>query len=178
MRAAGRLDRPLTLTSPAPARLVCSRGSRKRAGRVFSRPRMNHQYGRTLQDTVTTLAAPDVLAAAKRFFSTRPGIYNAYPEKEGPTFVSMRGQGGEEVIVGVTADLRGTRVTGSSYMFDAQVARFLGTLPPAPEAAPSADLPVTFDPLTSDAAPPGGTSVAAPPAPASAAAARVGGSPG
>ncbi len=138
---------------------------------------MNHQYGRTLQDTVTTLAPADVLAEAKRFFASRPGIYNAFPDKEGPTFVSMRGQGGEEVIVGVIADPRGTRVTGSSYLFDAQVARFLGTLPPAPEAAPSGELPVTADPVSSEAAPPGGASVAAPAAPATAAAARVGGSP-
>lgn len=139
---------------------------------------MNHQYGRTLQDTVTTLAPADVLAEAKRFFATRPGIYNAFPEKEGPTFVSMRGQGGEEVIIGVTTDPRGTRVTGSSYMFDAQVARFLGLLPPAPDAAPVEELPTTADPVSSDAAPPGGTAVAAPAAPATAAAARVGGSPG
>lgn len=130
---------------------------------------------------MTTLAPADVLTEAKRFFSTRPGIYNAYPEKEGPTFVSMRGQGGEEVIIGVTPDPRGTRVSGSSYLFDAQVARFLGTLPAAPAAAPSEDLPVTSetsDRLTSDAAPAGGTSVAAPAAPTTAAAARVGGSPG
>ncbi len=139
---------------------------------------MNHQYGRTLQDTITTLAPADVLAAAKRFFSTRPGIYAAFPEREGPTFVSMRGQGGEEVVVGVTPDPRGTRVSGSSYLFDMQVARFLGTLPAAPEAAPVEELPATTDALSSDAAPPGGTSVAAPPLAPTAAAARVGGSPG
>ncbi len=139
---------------------------------------MNHQYGRTLQDTITTLAPAEVLTEAKRFFSARPGIYAAFPDKEGPTFVSMRGQGGEEVIVGVTPDPRGTRVTGSSYLFDAQVARFLSMLPAAPEAAPVEELPVVPAPLTSDAAPPGGASVAAPPAPATAAAARVGGSPG
>ncbi len=138
---------------------------------------MNHQYGRTLQDTVTTLEPAAVLAEAKRFFSTRPGIYNAYPEKEGPTFVSMRGQGGEELVIGVLPDARGTRVSGSTYMFDAQVARFLGSLPPAPEAAPVAELPVTPDLLTSDAAPAGGASVAAPAPAPTAAAARVGGSP-
>ena len=138
---------------------------------------MNHQYGRTLQDTITTLAAADVLTAAKRFFSTRPGLYNAFPDREGPTFVSMRGQGGEEVIIGVAADPRGTRVTGSSYLFDAQVARFLGMLPPAPEAAPSTELPATADALSPDAAPPGGVSVAAPAVRATPAAARVGGSP-
>lgn len=139
---------------------------------------MNHQYGRTLQDTITTLAPAAVLAEAKRFFATRPSIYRAFPEREGPTFVSMRGQGGEEVIVGVTPDPRGTRVSGSSYLFDAQVARFLGTLPPAPEAAPVEELPATPDALTSDAAPPGGASVAPPPLAPTVAAARVGGSPG
>ena len=138
---------------------------------------MNHQYGRTLQDTVTTLAPAEVLVEAKRFFATRPGIYAAFPEKEGPTFVSMRGQGGEEVIVGVTSDPRGTRVSGSSYLFDMQVARFLGTLPAAPEAAPVEELPVTPDLLTPDGAPPGGASVTPPPVAPTATAARVGGSP-
>ena len=53
---------------------------------------MNRQYGRTIQDTVTTLAPADVLAEAKRFFAARQGIYAAFPEKEGPTYVDMRGQ--------------------------------------------------------------------------------------
>src|SRR4028119_1658297 len=97
---------------------------------------MNRQYGRTLQDTVTTLPAADVLAAAKRFFSERGGIYVAFLEKEGPTHVNLRGQGGEEIVIGVTADPRGTRVTGSTYLFDMQVAQFLGPPPPAPAAPP------------------------------------------
>ena len=139
---------------------------------------MNHQRGRTLQDTVTTLAPAEVLAQAKRFFSTRPGIYNAYPEREGPTYVSMRGQGGEEVVIGVTADPRGTRVSGSTYMFDMQVARFLSMLPPAPEAAPVEEaLREVGDAVSPDAAPPGGASVAAPAQAPTAAAARAGGSP-
>lgn len=138
---------------------------------------MNHQYGRTLQDTVTTLDAAEVLAQAKRFFATRPGVYAAYPEKEGPTYVAMRGQGGEEVVIGVTPDPRGTRVSGSSYLFDAQVARFLTTLPPAPEAAPVLELPAVPAPVTADAAPAGGATVQPPAPPATAAGARVGGSP-
>ena len=144
---------------------------------------MNRQYGRTLQDTVTTLDAPAVLAAAKRFFASRQGIYTAFPEKEGPTFVSLRGQGGEEVVIGVAADARGTRVTGSTYLFDMQVARFLGSLPAAPDAAPEPAAPVDALPAdaqgvqTSDAAPPAGA-VPPPPPPAPAAgAARPGGSP-
>jgi hypothetical protein len=104
---------------------------------------MNRQYGRTIQDTFTTLAPADVLAAAKRFFAERQGIYAAFPEKEGPTYVNLRGQGGEEVVIGVAADPRGVRVTGSSYLFDMQVAQFLGSLPAAPDAAPCPPRPST-----------------------------------
>lgn len=144
---------------------------------------MNRQYGRTIQDTCTTLAPADVLAAAKRFFAGRQGIYAAFPEKEGPTYVDLRGQGGEEVVIGVAPDPRGTRVTGSSYLFDMQVARFLGSLPQAPDAAPASDAPV--DALapdaqgvqTSDAAPPAGAVVQPPPPAPAAGSARPGGSP-
>jgi hypothetical protein len=98
---------------------------------------MNYQHGRTLQQARTTLAPAEVLAAAKRFFATRPGIYAAWPEKEGPTYVNLRGQGGEEILVGTAAGADGvTTVTGSTYLHDMQVARFLSTLPPAPEAPP------------------------------------------
>lgn len=93
---------------------------------------MNYQHGRTLQETVTTLAPAEVLAAAKQFFADRQGIYAAYVEKESATHVNLRGQGGEEIVVGVAPVARGTRVSGSTYIFDQQVARFLATLPPAP----------------------------------------------
>ena len=46
--------------------------------------------------------------------------------------MSLRGQGGEEIIVGVSTDDDGTQVTASSYLFDQQIARFLTTLPPFP----------------------------------------------
>ena len=92
---------------------------------------MNIQNDRTLQEARTTLSAPDVLAAAKTFFARRNRLYAAFVEKEGPTFVSLRGQGGEEVLIGATAGKTGTLVTGSTYMFDQQVARFFATLPPA-----------------------------------------------
>ena len=51
---------------------------------------------------------------------------------EGPGHVTFRGQGGEEVVIGVSpaTEGAGTRVTGSSYLFDMQVARFFTTLPP------------------------------------------------
>lgn len=93
---------------------------------------MNYQLGRTLQETHTTLAPAEVLAAAKRFFAGRQGIYAAFVEKEGPTYVNLRGQGGEELIIGVQPAENGTRVSGSTYIFDQQVGRFFATLPPYP----------------------------------------------
>jgi hypothetical protein len=88
---------------------------------------------RTLQQTRTSLAPDDVLAAAKQFFLRRNTIYAAFLEQEGPTYVTFRGQGGEEVVIGVatTMDAPGSTVTGSTYMFDGQIARFFSTLPPA-----------------------------------------------
>lgn len=90
---------------------------------------MNNQKNRTLQEALTTLAPDAVLTAAKVFFTRRNRLYAAFAEKEGPTFVNFRGQGGEELIIGVAPADGGTRVTGSSYLFDQQVARFLSTLP-------------------------------------------------
>jgi hypothetical protein len=44
----------------------------------------------------------------------------------------MRGQGGEEIVIAATAAPDGTTlVTGSSYLFDAQISRFFAMLPPA-----------------------------------------------
>jgi hypothetical protein len=85
-----------------------------------------------MQQTMTTLSVADVLSAAKNFFSRRANIYAAYLDKEGPTCVSLRGQGGEEVVIGARTTADGTEVTGSTYIFDQQVARFLSTLPPFP----------------------------------------------
>src|SRR6185295_1010379 len=93
------------------------------------------QTDRTLQEATTSLAPGDVLARAKRFFMRRPGIYAAFVEREGPAFVTLRGQGGEEIAIGALAKEGGTVVTGSSYMFDQQVARFFATLPPVVGAA-------------------------------------------
>jgi hypothetical protein len=90
------------------------------------------QQDRTMQQTMTTLSPADVLSQAKSFFARRANIYAAYLDKEGPTFVSLRGQGGEEVIIGVRTTSDGTEVTGSTYIFDQQVARFFSTLPPFP----------------------------------------------
>ena len=87
-----------------------------------------------MQRVRTAFAAAEVLTAARDFFTSRSGIYAAFLEKEGPGFITLRGQGGEEIAIGVAAVPGGTEVTGSSYLFDAQVARFLSTLPPVPVA--------------------------------------------
>ncbi len=96
---------------------------------------MNHQASRTLQQTDTPLPPAEVLEAAKAFFVRRSSLYAAFPEREGPTFVNLRGMGGEEVVIGVAPVDGGTRVTGSSYLFDQQIARFFATLPSLPNSA-------------------------------------------
>jgi len=88
------------------------------------------QTERTLQEYHTTLPPREVIAQAKRFFARRNGIYSAFLDKEGPTFVTFRGQGTEEVVIGTSPVEGGTLVTGSTYLFDMQVARFFSTLPP------------------------------------------------
>jgi hypothetical protein len=84
---------------------------------------------RTLQECQTSLAPAEVLARAKGFFAQRSPLYAAFLDMEGPTFCSFRGQGGEELVIGVSPADGGTRVTGSTYLFDMQVARFFSTLP-------------------------------------------------
>lgn len=95
----------------------------------------HHQSSRTLQHQRTALSTDEVLAAARDFFSRRSGIYAAFLEKQGPNWMSLRGQGGEEIIVAANEESGGTSVTASSYMFDAQVAQFLASLPPAADVA-------------------------------------------
>jgi hypothetical protein len=91
---------------------------------------------RTLQHARTSLAPGEVLAAARQFFLRRNTIYPAFLEQQGPSYLTFRGPGGEEVVIGVAGDAGvGTSVTGSTYMFDGQVARFFSTLPPRDEGA-------------------------------------------
>ena len=86
---------------------------------------------RTVQETVTDATPEQVLAQAKAFFATRPKLYAAFPDKEGPGFCSLRGQGGEEIVIAVRpAEGGGTQVTGSTYLYEMQLARFLATLSP------------------------------------------------
>ncbi len=80
-------------------------------------------------ETVTSLAPADVLARAKEFFALRVPMYAAYPEQEGPTFLVLRGQGGEEIALAALPADGGTRVRGSTLFFDQVLDRFLSTLP-------------------------------------------------
>ena len=103
---------------------------------------MTHQQSKqTLLETRTSLAPAEVLAAAKRFFARRNSIYAAFLEKEGPTYVNLRGQGGEEVIIAAHPDNGATLVTGSSYIFDQQIARFFSTLALPGETSQGRDAP-------------------------------------
>jgi len=85
---------------------------------------------RTMMEHRTSLAPDDVLARARTFFSQRNPLYAAFIEKDEPGYVTFRGQGGEEIVIAATATEGATRVTGSSYLFDMQVARFFSILPP------------------------------------------------
>jgi hypothetical protein len=86
-------------------------------------------------EIVTTLDGAEVLRRAKRFFAERVPMQAAFPEKEGPTFLTLRGQGGEEIAIAVMPAAAGTRVRASTLLFDQQVDRFLSTLPTPSESA-------------------------------------------
>ncbi len=80
----------------------------------------------------TTLPPAEVLALAKTFFQRRNPLYAVFLEKEGETFAAFRGQGGEELVIGVAPVDGGTDVRASTYLFDMQAQRFFATLPPMP----------------------------------------------
>ncbi|HXF95181.1 MAG TPA: hypothetical protein VNI61_03670 [Gemmatimonadales bacterium] len=81
------------------------------------------------------LSPEEVLERAKAFFAERVPHMAAFVEKEGPTFVVLRGQGGEEVAISATPmeGGAGTRVRASTLFFDQALDRFLSTLPLASE---------------------------------------------
>jgi hypothetical protein len=80
--------------------------------------------------TVVQLPPAEVLARAKRFFADRVPHMAAFPEKEGPGFVVLRGQGGEEIAISASPlDGGRARVRGSTLFFDQALDRFLSTLP-------------------------------------------------
>lgn len=80
-------------------------------------------------ETTTTLRADEVFARAKRFFAERIPATSAFPEREGPGYLVLRGQGGEKIALAAVADGATTRIRGSTLLFDQAVDRFLSTLP-------------------------------------------------
>lgn len=88
-------------------------------------------------EVVTALDGAEVLQRAKRFFAERVPMQAAFPEKEGPTYLLLRGQGGEEIAIAAVPAAGETRVRASTLLFDQPVQRFLSTLPAARAALPS-----------------------------------------
>jgi hypothetical protein len=88
-----------------------------------------------VHQTDTTLDPGEVLGRAKRFFAERVPHSAAYPEKEGPTYLTLRGQGGEEIALAAWRDGQRTRVRASTLLFDQAVMRFLSSLPVPVHAA-------------------------------------------
>jgi hypothetical protein len=88
-----------------------------------------------IHSTTVSLPAADVLARAKEFFAERVPANSAFVEKQGPNFVNLRGQGGEEVVIGAwqDGDKGVTRVRASTLFFDQALDRFFSTLPLASE---------------------------------------------
>ncbi len=86
-------------------------------------------------EALTTLPASEILSRAKAFFAERVPNNAAYPEQEGPTFLTLRGQGGEEIALAVMPVPGGSRVRASTLFFDQAVQRFLSTMPVPVEAA-------------------------------------------
>ena len=85
-------------------------------------------------DCATSLSPGEVISRAKTFFAERVPNNAAYPEKEGPNFLTLRGQGGEEIALAILRADSGSRVRASTLFFDQAVARFLSTLPLAQQA--------------------------------------------
>lgn len=85
--------------------------------------------------TATVALAPsEVLARAKRYFAERVPNQAAFVEKEGPQFVVLRGQGGEELVIraeeGKGEEGSGKSVIrASTLFFDQALDRFFSTLP-------------------------------------------------
>jgi len=87
-------------------------------------------------EVMTTLDGAEVLRRAKRFFAERVPNQAAFPETEGPTWLTLRGQGGEEIALAVRSNGAGTMVRASTLLFDQPLDRFLSTLPaPAEQGA-------------------------------------------
>jgi hypothetical protein len=84
-----------------------------------------------IHTTTVALAPADVLQRAEQFFAERVPNAAAFVERRGANFVTLRGQGGEELVISAWSDSAGgvTRVRASTLFFDQALDRFLSTLP-------------------------------------------------
>jgi hypothetical protein len=84
-----------------------------------------------IHTTTVSLSPAEVVARAQQFFAERVPNSAAFLEKAGPNFVTLRGQGGEEVVIGAWEDKDHavTRVRASTLFFDQALDRFFSTLP-------------------------------------------------
>ena len=82
----------------------------------------------------TSLPGDEVLRRAKTFFTERVPHFGAFPEKEGPSYLTLRGQGGEEIALAVSTQDGATLIRASTLLFDQTIDRFFSTLPVAEEA--------------------------------------------
>ena len=84
-----------------------------------------------IHTTTVSLPPSEVLARARTFFAERVPANSAFVEKVGPTFINLRGQGGEELVISAWQEKDGgvTRVRASTLFFDQAIDRFFSTLP-------------------------------------------------
>ena len=84
-----------------------------------------------IHTTTVSLSPADVLARVQQFFAERVPNAAAFVETSVPTFVTLRGQGGEEVVISAWEDKEKgvTRVRASTLFFDQALDRFFSTLP-------------------------------------------------
>ena len=82
-----------------------------------------------VHEMTTSLSPAEVLDRAKEFFAERVPHFGAFLEREGPTYATFRGQGGEEIAVAAIPSDDGTRVRASSLLFSQTIDRFYSTLP-------------------------------------------------
>jgi hypothetical protein len=88
-----------------------------------------------IHEAFTSVPPAEVLERAKQFFAERVPNTSAFPEKEGPSFLTLRGQGGEEIAISVAAAAGYTRIRASTLFFDQALDRFFSTLPAANKGA-------------------------------------------
>ena len=85
-----------------------------------------------IHTTTVTIPPAEVLDRVALFFAERVPHAAAFVEKRGANFVTLRGQGGEELVLSAWQDGGEsgiTRVRASTLFFDQPLDRFLSTLP-------------------------------------------------